>query len=144
MGDLTDDEKKDVSIILNSASLGAESLVKGGVWFTVVGQYGGLYTGDLFYNMVTKQFRMTGIPYGLVGPRHAVKDSEPGPFKINLWITHVVGHRVEGNYGVIEFTEAQVSGEFMAWVEEMHFDKPIYEAARLQWTVAEGILVWQR
>lgn len=141
---MTDHHDERIPIHIQPSSLGVDELVKAGVWFTVVGPYTGLYTGDLFYNMVDKRFRISGIPAVLGSLRHAVKDTEAGPFKINFYVTKVIGSSSDGNYAVIDFLEAKVSGEFMAWLDEFHSGKVLVEATQRNWEIAHGLLVWQK
>jgi hypothetical protein len=123
-----------------------DELIKAGIWFTVPGANTSLYTGDLFFNMVSNRFSITGIPTCPTGLRHAVKESEPGPFYINLYIKEVIHHIPDNGqgYASLEFIQAHAAGTFMSWMEEWWGGRAAEKVAREHWTVAGGVLAWQK
>lgn len=127
-------------------SHGMDECIKTGIFFTVPGSQTGLYTGDLFYNMAVKKFRISGIPSNQIGLRHTMAPEEKGPMAIHLYVSKVLGVSVPdaNNYSTLEFTEAHAAGDFMAWMEEWWMGRSALEAAHRYWTVSDNQLVWVR
>lgn len=124
-----------------------DTLIKPGVFFTLPGGNDGLYTGDLFFNMAVRRFRITGIPMQDQKIRHTMKDGDKGPYLIHFEVLEVLKVtkpevQIGAGYGVLEFEKARVSGNFMGWLEEFWMNSPAMESAQSNWTVAHGTLAW--
>lgn len=132
------------NIITPANRLTGDELIKVGAFFTLGGRHTGLYTGDLFYNISERKFRLSGIPSDFLGPVHCIMANQPGPFKLDLYLQMVLDYNNDHHNGrcSLTFRKATVAGEFMAWVEENHLGKLAVEAARQDWEVAQGILAW--
>jgi hypothetical protein len=97
-------------------------LVKDGLFFSMESD-DRVFTGDLFFDMVSRTFIIRGVP--AIGGRrvHCFKAKDKGPYRLHLFLLNVVScipQDERGLYVDMVFDRAKCAGEFAAWIEEWH------------------------
>lgn len=120
-------------------------VIKTGVFFSIAND-DRVFTGDLYYDFVNREFQIRGIPCFQGRRRHVFKPEEKGPMKLHLLVTEVIEFQARednSNYGDLRFKKAKASGELAAHIEEWYGDRAVKEASQSMWEITTQ-LVWYR
>lgn len=117
-------------------------LIKQGIYFSVDSD-DRLFTGDLFYDFVKREFQIRGIPSWEGRRSHAVPVAMKGPFILQLLVMDILEEapRPDGKLSDLKFRKAKAASAFMVWLEEWYSDRSVSTVAAEMWEVLPN-LAW--
>ena len=119
--------------------------IKTGLYFSL-GTDDRVFTGDLFYNFATREFQIRGIPAFQGKMSHVLPKTERGPVAIQVFVPspdEVAVRDEAGRYIDLRFSTAQISQQFVVWIEEWYSERSVIQRVLDTWEVKPN-LVWYR
>ena len=119
--------------------------IKTGLYFSL-GTDDRVFTGDLFYNFATREFQIRGIPAFQGKMSHVLPKIERGPVTIQVFIPapdEVAVRDEKRSYMDMCFSTAQISQQFMVWIEEWYSERSVVQRILDTWEVKPN-LVWYK
>ena len=115
--------------------------IKTGVFFSIL-EDDRVFTGDLFYDFVKREFQVRGIPSYQGKRTHILPVAERGPVAINLLILSVDEEAArDSTYSDLRFKKARAASGFVTWLEEWYGDRSVMQAIENFWEIAQD-LAW--